>query len=128
MSQPQLTREEIQNILKDVSFQDRQFLLLDKGDGFLIQMSYMEADVDHPADGPVEQKTRKWYVSPYMSETEIVETCWAAVQRSQLHIAGEHFRYRNKQVYSPHFEVNARMYLCDHNCFDGREPIEPAPK
>lgn len=102
---------------------DRQFLLLDKGDGFLIQMSYMEPDVDHPEAGPVLQKTRKWYVSPFMTETEIVETCWAAAQRSMLHVAGENFKYRNKRVYSPHFDIYARMYLCDHNCFDAREPI-----
>jgi|SRR5678816_2881123 len=123
MSQPQLSRSDIEKILKDVSFMDRQFLLLDKGDGFLIQMSYMEPDVDHPEAGPVLQKTRKWYVSPFMTETEIVETCWAAAQRSMLHVAGENFKYRNKRVYSPHFDIYARMYLCDHNCFDAREPI-----
>lgn len=114
MSQPQLTREQIQKILDDVSFQDRKFLLLDKGDDYLIQMSYMEPDVG---------KARKWYVSPFMSESEIVETCWAAVQRSQLHIASEYFMYRGKRVYSQHFDIYARLYLCDHNCFDAREPI-----
>jgi len=124
MSQNKLSREEIEKILKDVSFQDRKFLLLDKGDGYLVQMSYMEPDVDNPEEGPVEQKTRKWYVSPYMTESEIVETCWAAVQRSQLHIAGEYFKYRGKRVYSPHFDIYGRMYLCDHNCFDSRDPIK----
>ena len=123
MSQQKLTRADIEKILKDVSFKDRKFLLLDKGDGFLIQMSYMEPDVEKPGSEPVEQKTRKWYVSPYMTESEIVETCWAAVQRSQLHIASEYFMYRGKRVYSQHFDIYARMYLCDHNCFDGREPI-----
>jgi hypothetical protein len=128
MSQQKLTREDIEKILKDVQFQDRKFLLLDKDDGFLVQMAYMEPDVDNPDAGPVEQKTRKWYVSPYMTETEIVETCWAMVQRSMMHIAGEHFKYRGKRVYSPHFDIYARLYLCDHNCFDARDPIEPAPK
>lgn len=128
MSQQKLTREDIEKILKDVQFQDRKFLLLDKDDGFLVQMSYMEADVENPDAGPVEQKTRKWYVSPYMTETEIVETCWAMVQRSMMHIAGEHFKYRGKRVYSPHFDIYGRLYLCDHNCFDARDPIEPAPK
>jgi hypothetical protein len=126
MSQQKLSRADIEKILEDVSFQDREFLLLDKGDGFLIQMAYMEPDVEHPEEGPVVQKTRKWYVSPFMSESEIVETCWAAVQRSQLHIASEYFMYRGKRVYSQHFDIYARLYLCDHNCFDAREPI-PEP-
>lgn len=124
MGQSKLTREEIENILKNVSFQDRKFLLLDKNDGFLLQMSYMEADVDNPDAGPVEQKTRKWYVSPYMTETEIVETCWAMVQRSMMHIAGEHFEYKGKRVYSPHFDIHARLYLCELNFFDKREPFQ----
>jgi hypothetical protein len=128
MGQQKLTREDIEKILKDVKFMDRTFLLLDKDDGFLVQMSYMEPDVENPEAGSVEQKTRKWYVSPYMTETEIVETCWAMVQRSMMHIAGEHFKYRGKRVYSPHFDIYARLYLCDHNCFDARDPIEPAPK
>ncbi len=125
MSQPKLTRTDIEKILKDVSFQDRKFLLLEKDDGFLLQMSYMEPDVEKPGSEPVEQKTRKWYISPYMTESEIVETAWACVQRSQLHIASEYFTYRGKRVYSQHFDIYARMYLCDHNCFDAREPIQP---
>lgn len=41
MSQPKLTREDIEKILKDVSFQDRQFLLLDKGDGYCLTWKRM---------------------------------------------------------------------------------------
>lgn len=130
MSQPKLTKEHIQACLNDVEFQDRKFHLIEKvpGEVFLIQMSYMEPDVDHPENGPVEQKTRKWYISPYMTESEIVETCWAMVLRSQQHVASEHFKYRGRRVYSQHFDVHGRMYLCDHNCLDVREPIPEEPK
>jgi hypothetical protein len=123
MSQPKLTREQIQKVLDGVSFQDRKFLLLEKEDGFLVQMSYMEPDVEKPGSEPVEQKTRKWYISPFMSESEIVETCWAMVCRSQLHIASEYFTYRGRRVYSQHFDVQSRIYLCDHHSFDSRKPI-----
>lgn len=124
MSQPKLSKTDILSILENVSFQDRKFILLEKGDGFLVQMEYMEPDVDVPGSEPVSQKTRKWYVSPYMSESEIVETCWAAVCRSQLHIAGEYFTYKGRRVYSPHFHINARLTMCDKEAFDGRLPIE----
>lgn len=124
MEQPRLTREEIQKILDDVSFQDRKFLLLEKGDGYLVQMEYFEADVEKPGSEPISQKTRKWYISPFMSESEIVETCWAMVCRSQLHIASEHFEYRGRRVYSQHFDVYGRIYLCDHDTFDTRIPLE----
>lgn len=127
MSQPKLTRDGIEKILSRIQFQDRKFLLLEKGDGFLIQMSYMEPDVDVPGSPPVEQKTRKWYVSPFMSESEIVETCWAAVCRSQLHIASEYFQYKGRRVYSQHFDVNVRITMCDVGEFDGRIPIQKDP-
>lgn len=127
MEQPRLSREVIQGILDGVGFQDRKFILLEKGDGFLVQMEYFEADVEKPGSEPVSQKTRKWYVSPFMTESEIVETCWAMVCRSQLHIASEHFTYRGRRVYSQHFDIHGRMYLCDHDCFDGRVPLETKP-
>lgn len=126
MAQAKLTREHIQTALDEVSFMDRKFLLLEKGDGFLIQMSYMEANVENPVSIE-EQKTRKWYVSPYSTETEIIETCWAMVCRSQMHIAAEHFHYRGRRVYSPHFDINARINWCDQGAFDGREPMEKDP-
>lgn len=122
--QTKLTEADIRSILDKVAFMDRKFLLMQKGDGFLVQMEYLEPDVDVPGSEPTSQKTRKWYVSPFMTESEIVETCWAMVCRSQMHIAGEHFTYKGKRVYSPHFDVNGRIYLCEHDSFDGREPLE----
>jgi hypothetical protein len=121
MSQPKLTREGIEKVLNEVGFMDRKFLLMEKGDGWMVQMSYLEADIEKPDSEPVEQKTRKWYVSGFMTETEIVETCWAMVQRSMMHIAGEHFTYKGRRVYSPHFDVNARIELCDNNRYEVRE-------
>lgn len=123
MVQSKLTREQVQNILNAVQFKDRKFLLLDKGDGFLIQMEYFEPDVEKPGSDPVSQKTRKWYVSPFSTESEVVETCWAMVKRSQEHVASEHFTYKGRRVYSQHFDINARMDMCDDEMFDVREPI-----
>lgn len=60
MNQPKLNREQIQEVLNRVSFMDRKFILLEKEDGFLVQMSYMEPDVEKPGSEPIEQKTRKW--------------------------------------------------------------------
>ena len=123
MSQRKFTMKEIQDLLKKVVFMDRKFLVMKKGDGFLLQMSYMELDVDEPEKGVCEQKTRKWYVSPFSTETEIIESCWAMVCRSQMHVAGEHFTFKGRRIYSPHFDVHARVGLCDDKRFDGRQPI-----
>jgi hypothetical protein len=122
--QPKLSKEQIEGILGRIKFQDRTFRLLEKGDGFLLQMQYMEPDVNIPGSEPVLQSTRKWYISPYMSPTEIVETAWACVCRSQMHVASEHFTYKGHRVYSQHFDLAGRMSLCEEGWFDGREPIQ----
>jgi len=119
--QPRKTLDEIRAVLDGVSFMDRTFRLLPKGDGFLLQIEYMEADIDNPADPkPVLQRARKWYVSPFSTETEIVETAFKAVKTSMMHVVKEHFAYKGRRVYSPHFQVDARIRMCDEGSFDGR--------
>ena len=122
MEQPRKTREEIQAIIDRIHFMDRTFRLLDKGDGYLLQMRYMEPDVDKPGSEPTLQSTRKYYVSPYMTDSEIVETCWLCVQRSQLHVASEHFTYAGRRIYSQHFHLDARVEACDEDWMDSRIP------
>jgi len=121
MPQTKLTREQIENIIGQVSFKDRSFRLLDKGDGFLLQMTYLEADIEKPNSEPVLQSTRKYYISPYSTVSEVVETAWLCVQRSQLHVASEYFTYKGRRIYSQHFHVDARVEACDANWFDKRE-------
>jgi hypothetical protein len=124
MSQTKLSKEQIQGILDQVRFMDRTFHLLEKGDGFLLQAKYLEPDVEIPNSKPMLQSTRKWYISPFMTKSEIVETAWACICRSMLHVASEHFTYQGRRVYSQHFDVDARVSLCDEEQFDGREPIK----
>ena|SRR5271154_939095 len=124
MSQEKKTFEDIQYIIDRIQFRDRVFRVLVKGDGYLLQMSYQEPDVNKPGSDPVKQSTRKYYLSPYMTESEIVETAWLAVQRSQLHVASEHFTYHGRRIYSQHFDVQRRIDMVDNDYFDGREPIK----
>lgn len=115
------TRADIEAILGEVKFLDRKIRLLDKGDGFLLQVTYHEPDI---ATGKTEeQHARKWYVSPFATETEIVETAFAACQRSMMHVVGEWFTYKGRRVYSPHFGIDARIAACDASAFDGRRPL-----
>ena len=123
MTQPKLTRCEIEDILSKIKFMDRTFRLLQKGDGYLLQMEYLEADVEKPGSEPVKQSTRKWYISTHMTDSEVVETAWACVQRSQHHIASEHFTYCGKRVYSQHFDVHARLDMCNAERYDVRKPL-----
>ena len=113
------TLEQVKAIVANVSFMDRTFRVLQKGDGFLLQLEYFEADIN---TGKVEkQRARKWYVSPFSTETEIVETAFKACRTSMEHVLKEHFLYDGARIYSPHFNVRARVMLAEQNDFDGRD-------
>lgn len=117
------TKEEIIAIIDEVKFLDRSFRLMKKGDGYLIQLAYMEEDI---ITGKRElQKSRKHYISPHMTTSEIVETMLLCAERSMMHVVHEHFLFAGRRVYSPHFSVNARMRLCDEKAYDKREPPKP---
>lgn len=122
MPQPTLNRLQIELILAGVKFMDGPSVSWIRENGWLLQMQYMEPDVTKPGSEPMLQGTRKWYISPYMSESEIVETAWACVQRSMLHVASEHFTYQGARIYSQHFNVAARLEVCANDDFDGRVP------
>lgn len=113
------TIEQVRAIVENVSFKDRTFRVLQKGDGFLLQLEYFEADIE---TGKVErQRARKWYLSPYSTETEIVETAFKACRTSMEHVLKEHFLYEGQRVYSPHFNIRARVDLAEHRDYDGRD-------
>lgn len=118
--QSQKTMEEILSIVNQISFMDRSFFIGKKDDGFFLQVRYMEEDIE---TGKMErQQARKWYVSPFSTETEIVETAFKACKISMEHVVKEHFQYKGRRVYSPHFDIAARIELCDAKRFDGRIP------
>lgn len=120
--QPRRTRAQILTILKKVEFLDRRFHLKEKGDGFLLQLSYMEKDIE--TGKMARQFSRKHYVSPFMTETEIVDTCFLCVMRSFEHVAREHFLYKGRRVQSPHFSMAARLEMCDRHAYDERLPLK----
>ncbi len=103
------SRDEIQAVVDAVHAEGRTFRLLEKGDGYLLQCTYLERDVE--SNVVRDQHSRKWYVSKHMTETEIVETAWACYQRSVIHQAAEHFTYRGRRVYSPHFKIEDRLRI-----------------
>jgi hypothetical protein len=116
---PPFNRNQIEDILQAIKYLDWRWRVLDKGDGFLIQLAFTAPDCH---SGTVkEHHSRKWYVSSHACISEIVETAWAAVQRAVLHEAAENFTYQGRRVYNPHFHVGGRMYLDGEHYEDSRD-------
>lgn len=49
--------------------------------------------------------SRKWRISEYMTESEIVGTALLAALTAEEHEAREHFRYKDVRVYNPHVDI-----------------------
>lgn len=52
---------------------------------------------------------RKWMLSQHMTETEVVNTCWLAIERAEIHEAAERFTYRGLRVFDPHRSIHAAL-------------------
>ena len=93
--QRKLTFEEVRAILDQIKYPGHTIRLEVKGDGFLVQLRYMEEDVENPEGPAIEQAARKWYVSSFSTTTEIVETVYGACLRSAKHRVREHFTWQD---------------------------------
>lgn len=96
--------KDISEILKEIQCRDYTFICGELGEGFYIQVSYDEPDVDTGVNES--QNGRKWYVSSHSVPSEVVQTCLKAVLTSMEHRAREHFLYNGVAIYGPHFSAD----------------------
>lgn len=83
--------------------------------GVFVQATYDDADI---YTGRIEkQHTRKWLLSPQMTDSEIVGTVFKMCLTSYEHRALELFTYCGARIYGPHFDVDDLARLC----LDGQE-------
>lgn len=103
--------EDIQNILDGIEYKPEwNFRLQYREDGFLFQIVFQDKDVITGNMQP--QHCRKWWISRYMTESEIVRTVLVAVKMAEEHELLEKFTYNGKRVFDPHFSVNALSEMC----------------
>lgn len=67
------------------------------------------------------QKCRKWWLSPFMTDTEVVTTAYKAVEAAETHELREKFQFKGRRIFDPHFNVNDLVKLCDIVELDRRE-------
>lgn len=67
-----------------------------------------------PIGSYVMQYGRKWLLSPWMTDTEVVVTAFKACLTAEEHECKERFRYNKQPVFSPHLDVDdlADALLC----------------
>lgn len=106
-----MTFDEIKAIVGQCSYLDWEFRVLEKGDGFLVQVRFHAPDSFKPGAEPTLQSCRKWYVSSHASKDEVVRTCWKAIEAAVLHEAQEAFKYRGVPIYNPHLDPDHQVQV-----------------
>lgn len=106
-----MTLGEIKAVVLMCSFPEYEFRVLEDGRGEMyLQACYDERDT---VTGFLEkQLTRRWFLSPSMGESEIVQTAFKCIMTSAEHRVREWFKWNGQPVFNPHFDVNALHQLC----------------
>lgn len=97
------------DIVSNIRFENYTFNIIADDEFAYLQANYLDKDI---VTGEWEQQyTRKWRISPFMTKSEFVQTCFKCCMTSYEHRAREHFRYRNIAVFGPHFDVEQLVEL-----------------
>ena len=107
-------------IQENIRYKDWEFFVGQSGDHCFVQVRFNAPDNKDPTRIE-KQHGRKWQLSVWMSPTEVVQTCWAAVQRAELHEAAEKFLYKDADIYNTHLSADGLVGLCKSNCYEHRE-------
>lgn len=113
---------EIRAILKLVDAGEYSFDLRVKDGQMFLVASYNEQDVVTGENSI--QVTRKWYISPHVSRSELVQTAFKCVLTSHEHRVREAFTYKGRRIFGPHFDCDALHEICkDRANLDYRDPM-----
>lgn len=119
MSQPEKSNFEIQTILNNISYKDWDIVLREKDSVPYLQVQFYAPD---SFTGEIErQYCRKWMLSRFMTDSEIVRTAFKAVEAAVLHELQEDFRFMDEPVYRPHFDIYSLWQLSINNHIDKRK-------
>lgn len=113
------------DITAEIQFRDWNFLI-GEYDG-TPGRCYLVIEFEEPCivtGKPATQRSRKWLLSEHMTRGEVVQTAWLAVQTALLHEARESFKYRDRLIFGPHFDLDALVTLCDQAAVEMRRPLE----
>lgn len=83
------------------------------GEGLFLQMQFVALGPTGTTDGATIQRGRKWYVSRFSTDGEVIQTALKAVLTALEHEARELFTYKGHAIFGPHFSIDALVRLAD---------------
>lgn len=101
----------VRELIGACEFQGWTFHVLQRGEEVYLQLAW-EAPCGETGELNL-QKSGKWFISRYATDSEIVQTALKAVLVAMEHEVRETFRFKGKPVFHPHYNVYALLSICD---------------
>jgi hypothetical protein len=104
--------------LDDVKFRDWDFRVTSSAGRDYLQVVFYAPDITMPVQESVShvefqpQSSRKWLLSPSMTDGEIVQTAFKAVMCAMEHEIREEFTYKEAAIFGPHFDIETLVEIC----------------
>lgn len=115
------TLKSIKALVNDIKFNDWAFLVKTKGDTPYLQIKFVAPDSF--TGEPAMQSCRKWQLSYFMCDEEVVSTAYKAMLAAVEHEAREQFTWRGEAIYRPHYDIYELHKLSARNAVDKREDV-----
>lgn len=116
------TVEEISSVLNNVKYNENGWIVALKMDGDRPYLQVIcEEGVCNVTGEPLSWSGRKWMLSYYMTDTEIVRTAHKAIEAAVLHEMNEKFTYKGVSVCDPHIPIDALVELVSNTKLDSRD-------
>ena len=106
---------ELTELLSVIEFHDWEFRCGTLGDGYYIQVQFKAPDTC--TNQEADWNGRKWYVSKFATQDEVVLTCFKAVMTAVEHETREHFLFHGKAIFNPHPDVGMLLKLADQRVY-----------
>lgn len=117
------TKETLEKLINQMSFNDWNLLLRYTNDVPYLQIKFMAPS---NMTGKMElQSCRKWMLSYFMCDDEIISTGLKAVLAAVEHEAREQFKWKGQPIYRPHYDPNELYKLSKRNAVQKREIEAP---
>ena len=101
--------ERFEAVLNRVTFPNMDFLLGRTGTRSFLQVQFYQKGSE---TGKIKEwRGRKWLLSMYMKESEIIQTALKAVLTAAEHEVRENFKVDGVSIFDPHYDINKLVEL-----------------
>lgn len=115
--------EKLHTLVGDVSYKDWTIRTGKMGDGWFVQLRFYAPDACSLNGDVSLQCCRKWYISPHMTDSEVVQTVFLAIKTAETHELLENFKFKGVQIFCPHLDLNEFTSVVSGVSHDARQHL-----